>query len=44
VRGTAAPPLNVQSDKLALEKSAKEAPGKRFVRQTRDFVAEIAHA
>jgi hypothetical protein len=42
--GRAAVPPDVQSDKFALEKSAKEAPGTCFVRKTRDFVAEIAHA
>jgi hypothetical protein len=42
--GHAAVPPDVQSDKLTLEKSAKEAPGRCFVRKTRDFVAEIAHA
>jgi hypothetical protein len=36
-------PLNVQSDKFALEKSVNEAPGEQFMRGTRDFVAEIAH-
>jgi hypothetical protein len=37
-------PLDMQSDNLALEKSAKEAPGGCFMRETRDFIAEIAHA
>jgi len=38
----AAWPLDVQDDRFTLEISAKEAPGRCFVRETRDFATEIA--
>jgi hypothetical protein len=41
--GRSAVSPDMQSDKFSLEKSVKEAPGRCFVRKTRDFVAEIAH-